>query len=481
MGIFRRGAAASVLIYCGSQQSTLAANWPTFAGSSARLGYNGSETVLNVNTVPNLVLHWQANLGGHSATQPLYIEQTKTRNGTHDEVFTTAGAAVLALNATTGQIDWKAHLPTSQAQNSPCVPVGAGILDTPTIDPDARLLYVVDGNGALHALHLSDGKEDTDSGYPVQVIDPVNLSLGSFNHSSPTLVGGKIYITTSGRPVCEGVGAPYQGGVIAFDRKTKTVEQSFFPVSGNTGGGGIWGPGGALYDETARRLIVATGNALAVPKNAPLAESVVSLSGKLKVLDSYTPGPPLLLPNNDSDFGSTPTPVDAQGCPPLVAALNKTGNMFVFQRDNLAAGTTQVIDMSNGGGHGTLIGMAAYDPTTQMLFVNNPLSSKDGLFTNGGIAMQVTSPSCTLNVAWQTTYGNNMFKANTRSTDPVVAGGVVWFVTGDEDSVLALNEMTGAPLWSSGSAITSPTTTPVLVEDGQMFVQDHNSIYAWGQ
>jgi outer membrane protein assembly factor BamB len=53
-------------------------------------------------------------------------------------------------------------------------------------------------------------------------------------------------------------------------------------------------------------------------------------------------------------------------------------------------------------------------------------------------------------------------------------------VTGDGNSVLALNEMTGAPLWSSGSSITTPTVTPVMVEDGQMFVQDHNYIYAWG-
>jgi hypothetical protein len=198
------------------------------------------------------------------------------------------------------------------------------------------------------------------------------------------------------------------------------------------------------------------------------------------VLDSDTPGSPDFKPTEDWDFGSTPTPVDAQGCPPQLAVLNKTGNMFVFQRNNLAAGATQVIDMSNGGGHGTLIGMAAYDPKMQMLFVNNPLSSKDGLVTNGGIALQVTSPSCTLNIVWQTTYGNDKFKANTRSTDPVVAGGVVWFVTGDANSVLALDEMTGAPLWSSGSAITSPTTTPVLVARGQMFVQDHGSIIAWG-
>jgi hypothetical protein len=464
---------------CASSQTAYAIDWTTFAGSAQRLGYNSNETVLTASTVPNLRLHWKTKLSTSSATQPLYVEKVKTPNGTHAEVFTTTSAAlVMALNAKTGQVDWTTQLPTSVAQSAPCVPVGYGIRGTPTIDTALQRLYVVDGNGALHALSIHNGQEDT--GFPVQVIDPTNLSLGSFNHSSPTLFGALVLITTSGRPACEGVSSPYHGAVISFNRKRQAVEHSFFPVSADTGGGGVWGPGGVLYDKVTGRLIVATGNALAPPDDGPLAESVVALTGEMKVVDADSPGQQYFKPTEDWDFGSTPTPVDAQGCQPMLAVLNKTGNMFVYQRNNLAAGPTQVLDLSNGGGHGTLVGMAAYDPTTQMLFVNNPLSSKNGLVTNGGIAMQITSPACTLNIVWQTTYGDDKFKANTRSTDPVVAGGVVWFVTGDANSVLALDEMTGAPLWSSGSHITSPTTTPVLVADGQMFVQDHSFITAWG-
>jgi outer membrane protein assembly factor BamB len=200
----------------------------------------------------------------------------------------------------------------------------------------------------------------------------------------------------------------------------------------------------------------------------------------LKVVHSDSPGPPVLTAHGDSDFGSTPTPVDVEGCPPLLAALNKTGNMFVWQRKKPGVGPTQVMSISYDGSHGLLVGMAAYDPATQMLFINNPISSKDGSVTNGGIAMQVTSPACTLGIVWQTTYGTDQFSPNTRSTDPVVAGGVVWFVTGEGKSVLAFNEMTGAPLWSSGSTLKSTTASPVTVEDGQMFVQSGSKLYAFG-
>jgi outer membrane protein assembly factor BamB len=471
----------------------MAGNWPTFAGSAQRLGTNANETILTVSTVPNLKLHWAKSLSDPSlapratagapaqttSTQPLYIEQVATVNGTHDEVFQTTNAGIVAaLNAATGHKDWEVELPLSQAQSSPCVPVGVGIRGTPTIDPVKQLLYVVDGNGALHALNIGTGVEA--KRYPVQVIDSGNLAMGSFNHSSPTLVGAKLFVTTSGRPACEGVASPYHGGVIAFNRETAKVGQSFFPVAAQSGGGGIWGPGGAMYDPVTDQLFVATGNALAVPDYEPLSESAVSLSRNLKVMESDSPGPPVLTAKGDYDFGSTPTPVDAHGCPPLLAALNKTGNMFVWERKKLGAGPSQVMRLSSDGGHGLLVGMAAYDPATQMLFINNPLSSEDGSVTNGGIAMQVTRAACTLGIVWQTTYGTDQYSNNTRSTDPMIAGGVVWFVTGEGKSVLAFNEMTGAPLWSSGSTLKWVTSSPVTVEDGQMFVQSGSKLYAFG-
>jgi outer membrane protein assembly factor BamB len=124
--------------------------------------------------------------------------------------------------------------------------------------------------------------------------------------------------------------------------------------------------------------------------------------------------------------------------------------------------------------------MAAYDPTLQMLYINNPIASASGTYTNGLVALILNNTSCTLALAWQSTFGAGVLSGSTVATDPVVAGGVVWVVTGAGKSVLAFNEVGGALLWSSNTAMKSPTTTPATVVDGQMFVQSGTKLYAWG-
>jgi outer membrane protein assembly factor BamB len=62
----------------------------------------------------------------------------------------------------------------------------------------------------------------------------------------------------------------------------------------------------------------------------------------------------------------------------------------------------------------------------------------------------------------------------------VVADGVVWFVTGEAKSVLAFNEANGALLWNSGTQMKDPTTAPLTVANGQVFVQSGKKLYVWG-
>jgi outer membrane protein assembly factor BamB len=467
----------AALVSLGYCDDAKAVNWPTYGGSVQRLGVNASETALTPATVSGLTVQWHIVLNSVSQLQPLYVESVPTGAGTHNEVFqTTLSGQVAAINAGSGAIDWTVQLPTTQAQQGSCITAGLGAYGTPTIDTQAMLLYVVDGNGALHALSIANGTEA--SGYPVQIVDSTDQAAGSFNHSSPTLVGNMLYVTTSGIGACENVGSPYHGEVIAFDTKTLAVSSTFYPISQATGGGGIWGPGGAMIDPVTQDLFVATGNALAPPDYTPLGESVVSLDQNLNILQTHSPGKGILTKKGDYDFGSTPVPIDVAGCPALLAVLNKTGNLYVYQRQNLSAGPVQILDMSNGGaGSNAFFGMAAYDAATQLLLVNNPLASKSGTFTNGAIALSApSSPTCNtapqqLTVAWQTTYGSNEFSSLSRSTQPMVAGGLVWLATGAGRSVMALNEATGAPVWSTGAAVKAPTISSVTVADGQLFVQ----------
>jgi outer membrane protein assembly factor BamB len=473
-----------ILVATLASGSAFATNWLTFAGSNNRLGVNPQETVLTPQTVSGLTVLWTTKFPTLSKTQPLYMEQVTTTTGTHNEVFTTLiNGTVAAMNAANGKIDWQVQLPVSNPPPGGCGFVGFGIAGTPTIDPVAGILYVVDGAGALHALSIGTGAENL--GYPVQVIDPVNLALGAYNHSSPTLVGSQIFVTTSVGGNCEPA-APTHGAIYAFSTITQTVTASFFPLSAtNIGGGGIWGPGGAMVDPATGALWVATGNAYAKPQYQPLALSIISLDTSLGVLQSASPGAAYFPATGDADFGSTPTPIDVPNCPALLAVLSKTGNLFIYQRANLSAGPVQVIDMSLKSANSPFIGMAAYDPATQLLVINNPISSPNGAFTNGAIALQApSSPACqtssALTTAWQTAYGSDKQSPITRATDPVIAGGLVWVATGANDTVLALNETTGAPVWSSGSTLRSPIQYPVTVADGIMFVQTYYYLWAFG-
>ena len=449
-----------------------AANWLTFGGTPNRLGVQ-TETALTGATVAGLTRQWQLPLNGASTVQPLYVEGAVAG---HNEVFqVTMTGRVVAVNAATGALDWSTQLPLTQAAG--CVPAGVGAQGTPTIDPVAAVLYELDATGALHGLNLADGTEAP--GYPAQVVAPADVAAGSFNHSSPTQVGSSLYITTSGIAACEGSKSPYHGSVIKFDTIGLDVVANWYSVPAATGGGGIWGPGGASLDPDNGDLLVATGNALGKPSYGHGGESVAELDPNLDLLAEQTPGKPVLTRGGDFDFGSTPVPIDVPGCKPLLAVLNKTGNLYVYQRKKLKAGPLQVLNVSaGGGGQNSLIGMTAYDPATHMVFLHNPLASQDGSYTNGAIAFQAGCGG--LSVAWQTTYGMNEITGLNRATQPVVAGGLVWLSTGAGESVIALSETTGAPVWSTASTdVDAPTVAPVAIADGQLFFQAGSTLVGY--
>jgi len=355
----------------------------------------------------------------------------------------------------------------------------ASIKDTPTIDAANGVLYVVDGTGALHALNISTGTQA--AGYPIQVIDGANYAAGAYVKGSPTLVGNTLYITTAGIAACEPT-TPYHGAIIAFNTVKRAISGTYFPVgNGTVTGAAMWGTGGIMADPVSRALYAGTGNIWSTDDwNAKSAhgQSVLRLSPVLKLSQSNKPP---LKPTGDLDFGSTPAPIDVAGCAPMLAVMNKTGGLYIYDRTALHAGPTQVLEMSAGpgapGGAVTFIGMVAFDPATGMVFVDNPIASRDGTYTNGVIALSVSAPSCQLQLAWETQVGTGQFNQGTRSTDPMVAGGLVWTVTGAGDSVMAFNETTGAVAWQM--ALGEETGAPATVQDGEMFVVAGATLSAW--
>src|SRR5438876_1111746 len=132
------------------------------------------------------------------------------------------------------------------------------------------------------------------------------------------------------------------------------------------GGGGIWGWGGASVDSSGD-LYVATGNATTTPENYGYAERVVRLSSALEVQASNYPG----LDGYDVDFGSTPVPYQAPGCPEQIVVENKSGVVFVYQRDAIASGPTQQVEIGDYALTSPLVGVPAYDATTRTGYASN--------------------------------------------------------------------------------------------------------------
>src|SRR5262249_52673983 len=161
---------------------------------------------------------------------------------------------------------------------------------------------------------------------------------------------GALYVETAS--FCDA--EPYYGRVTRVDPTTRATASWYVTAAPNTGpgGGGIWGWGGASVDTTGD-LYVATGNATTTPENFGFAERVVRLTSALAVRASNYPG----LTGFDVDFGSTPVPVQAPGCPAELVVENKSGVLFLYGRDTIASGPVQSIAIADYVDGGELVGV----------------------------------------------------------------------------------------------------------------------------
>jgi len=467
------GAAASIALsigLCGTAIARTTIDWPTFGLNTIRNNYNASETTLSTANVPGMKLHWKTKVGEAFKYQPSLVRQVTTPSGTFDLVIATlVDGNVTALNAATGKVVWTASLGETQI---PCPGSTAswGIGEPATLDIPNGRAFVVDAGGMLHALSLSTGAEM--AGYPVEVIDASNLAAGTWVHySSPTLIGTSLYLSTSA--FCETKTVPYHGQVIEFSTTSATVVNRFYPLgNGNVLGGGVWGTGGVAMDPSGSSLWIGTANALPPPQNTGNAEKVMQIDLNLNTLAANGP---VLKSSGDLDFGSTPLLFQPVGCPPMVAAMNKSGLIVVYNSGNLAAGATQTLNVSDGSGSGKLIGMPSFDPVTNTVYVGDPKDSSDGTYLHGLLALQANA-SCQLSLAWQQTVGTN--DNESPSVTPVIANGVVYYSEGTAGVLAAFNASTGAPLWTSGDIGKADDAS--IIVNGQVIVGAGKFVYAYG-
>ena len=443
-----------------AQAASTAYDWATYGYDASRSSFNPAEIVLDRQTAPSLEAQWSADLGAAITAQPIVVHDAMVGGVPTELVYIGAANGVFAaFNATTGQQIWRRQLLTETISCGQQPNGLYGVADTAVRDPATHRIYVVDGQGMLYALDEATGQ--TASGWPVQVMPHPDRE---FVWGALTLANGRILVENAS--YCDI--SPYTGFVISVDAATHQIAQSF-AVTTIGDGGGIWGYGGAAVDPATQAIYVATGNGLSSEASG-YSEDLIRLDPSLSVVAANYAG----FTGGDVDYGATPF-LYSTPCNNQVAAVNKSGVLVTYDRDNIDAGPLQKLQIGDGGG--PLIGDLAVDPTAGFLFVSNPDTSPSGTYNHGLLAFAVNN-SCQLQLAWQAPIGDG---SSGPLASPTAVPGVVLFGTGGGNGLYALDSATGATLWSSGSAITGPVYVAPAVLGGQIFVGswDHH-LHAFG-
>jgi outer membrane protein assembly factor BamB len=470
-----QGSPASIPVTFTISSPGSTSDWLTIEGAPGRGGNAASETAISPSNAPNLTLSWSAAVDGKVTAQPLFVKSAVVGGATHDVlVVATSANSVYALDANSGAVLWRRAF---GSQSSNCaIPGGYGVTGAPVVDRTNNRVYAVADDGSLRTLSLADGT-DTVAALQVIALPATNKVWGGLN-----LVGSNLYIATASDG-CDT--APWRGTIYRIDVSggAPRVAGSFVVVPGvaaPNGGGGIWGYGGVSVDTATGRVFAASG-ADSNEAFTPYADRMIALDSSLGVLGSFEPPHPnnfpCASPPCDLDFGSTPLVFTPTGCPTLVAAGSKDGNLYLLRENDLAASapplqTLQLNGANDWLGSGGVGGVPAFWPAGQMVFVTDAGAGITG--AAGGMIGLTVQANCTLAVSWSAAVGGN---AQPNST-PTIANGVVFVGEGNGGRVDAFNAQTGSLLWRSAVPTAGATYAAPMVAAGKLFAGSWNGFNA---
>ncbi|HME68602.1 MAG TPA: PQQ-binding-like beta-propeller repeat protein [Myxococcota bacterium] len=154
--------------------------------------------------------------------------------------------------------------------------------------------------------------------------------------------------------------------------------------------------------------------------------------------------------------------------------MNKDGHLYVMTADDLAASALPIQRLAlnnayDGPGVGGLIGVPAFWPESNMLFVTDAGPGINGI-NAGVVGLTVNpAPACDLGVSWSVPLP--VVDPNQPPSSPTVAGGVVFVGTANGGAVHAYDAATGTVLWDSRGAITGGATfVAPMVASGNLYV-----------
>ena len=207
----------------------------------------------------------------------------------------------------------------------------------------------------LHALNLADGTEKLNGPTAIQATLPGNgdgASTVSFdplrNNDRAALLlaptpGGKSASSVFVTWASHGDNTPYHGWIISYNSSNISQQTGAWVNTPNGSQGGIWMSAGGLATDGAGNIFGASGNGTfdVGSGGSDYGDTLFRMtapSSGLIVNDWFTPDDQATLSAEDGDFGvSGPLllPTQSGSVPHLVVTSDKTGSLYLANRDNL--------------------------------------------------------------------------------------------------------------------------------------------------
>ena len=322
--------------------------WTSQAYDMQSTWNNTSESKIGKKNAGKLVELWSKSLG---------LASTVTVVG--KRVFTAASAGISALDADSGRTIWKQSGTPQQ---------GIGTSAAPTYDDG--VLYIDNATGGyVFALDAKDGK--------VIWSTQIEKHPYSAGYSVPIVVGDRIILGVSSNEETTATdAATFRGSVVALDKKTGKILWQTYTANEKETGCAVWST--VAVDPESKTVFATTGNNY-TGDPGPGSDSVFAFdteTGDIRWHVQVTSGDVYTINNArsaDSDFGANPVVFDFKG-QHLVAAGQKSGNLYVFNRADGSQVATRPLGMGSAS-IGGIFQALAWDG--RYLYTVNNLSSSD--------------------------------------------------------------------------------------------------------
>jgi len=361
----------------------------TYHNDNARTGQNLQETILKPGNVNKTLFGklFSVAVDGAIYGQPLYLPKvTVAGKGVHNVVFAaTQHDSVYAFDADSNSganaqplwhrsfINPAQGINVVSSSNVACSDLTPeiGITSTPVIDTSSNTMFVVVRTREnaqyvqrLHALDVASGAEKFSgprviSGKVVGKNGTITFNpLRQNQRAGLVLTNGKVYIAWASH--CDN--GPYSGWIMAYDART-LAQVGIWNSVPNGSDAGIWLSGAAPAADSSGNVYVSTGNGTfdANVGGPDYGDSIVKLgpptSGKLPVIDYFTPFNQSALNNGDTDLGSggimlIPTQPAGSPHPQMLIQGGKEGTLYILDRTKMghfhAGSDSQIIQSMPG-------------------------------------------------------------------------------------------------------------------------------------